>query len=295
MQDEKKGTEKTPIKEVKVTNVDIDAKSKIEKIVEEAQEAIMLEEKEEIGQSRDTDLAIQNAEPFSSNLPLDTNFRFIDDTFAALGKMSAIAKIVSQSKLSPLKTEADVTIAIITGNQYGFPLMTSIGNIYPISGRPALSTHLHRALILKHKIFFEYIYNFEPIYDYLVKNAKNEIVILGRGTSNEKPEKAVLGNKVVDRITKISFERQIKQPDGNFRTMKINSEFTMGEAASAGLLDKDTWINFPARMLDARAFNIGARAIASDILLGIHSISELAEVEGIPYSISASLEEKVLN
>lgn len=294
MQDETKGTEQDPIKEVKVAKTVGTVKTKIEKIVEEAEEAIMLEDVEEKEISRDTDLALQNAEPFSSNLPLDSNFKFIDDTFAALGKMSAIAKIVSQSKLSPLKTEADVTIAIITGNQYGFPLMTSIGNIYPISGRPALSTHLHRALILKHKIFFEYIYNFEPIYDYLAKKG-DKIVVVGRGVAKEKPENTVLGKVAVDRITKISFERQIKQPDGSYRTMKVVSEFTMVEASNAGLLDKDTWINFPARMLDARAFNIGARAIASDILLGIYSISELAEIEGVPYTISASLEEKVLN
>lgn len=294
MQDETKGTEQDPIKEVKVAKTVGTVKTKIEKIVEEAEEAIMLEDVEEKEISRDTDLALQNAEPFSSNLPLDSNFKFIDDTFAALGKMSAIAKIVSQSKLSPLKTEADVTIAIITGNQYGFPLMTSIGNIYPISGRPALSTHLHRALILKHKIFFEYIYNFEPVYDYLAKKG-DKIVVVGRGVAKEKPENTVLGKVAVDRITKISFERQIKQPDGSYRTMKVVSEFTMVEASNAGLLDKDTWINFPARMLDARAFNIGARAIASDILLGIYSISELAEIEGVPYTISASLEEKVLN
>lgn len=295
MQDETKGTEQDPIKEVKVVPKVGTVKVEIKQSHEDTEEAEVLEDIEEKVNSRDTELALQNAEPFSSNLPLDSNFKFIDDTFAALGKMTAIAKIVSQSKLSPLKTEADVTIAIITGNQYGFPLMTSIGNIYPISGRPALSTHLHRALILKHNIFFEYIYNFEPIYDYLIKAPDNTIKIIGRGVAKDKPEKSALGNKIVDRITKLSFERIMKQADGSFRTMKVSSEFTMGEALNAGLLEKDTWINFPARMLDARAFNIGARAIASDILLGIYSISELAEVEGIPYSISASLEEKVLN
>jgi hypothetical protein len=290
MQDETKGTKQDPIKEVKV--VPTVGTVKIE--MSEPEDAEVLEDLEEKVHSRDTDIALHNAEPFSSNLPLDSNFKFIDDTFAALGKMSAIAKIVSQSKLSPLKTEADVTIAIITGNQYGFPLMTSIGNIYPISGRPALSTHLHRALILKHKIFFEYIYNFEPMFDYLAKVGE-KIVVKGRGTASDKLDGTILSKTPVDHITKISFERIMKQPDGKYRTMKVVSEFKMSEAASAGLLDKDTWINFPARMLDARAFNIGARAIASDILLGIYSIGELAELEGIPYSISASHEEKILD
>ena len=249
----------------------------------------------------------------SNNEPLSGNFAVIRETAQALADMTNIANIICKSKLSPLKTPADIVLAIITGNQYGFPFMVSIANIYPINGKPSMGTHLIRGLIIKNKIIFRKVYNYEPVYEYakakkedgkivLVKVTKpvngqpKEVpVLIGRFTKQEAPEETHIRGEIVDYITKYTFTRKIKDVDNSWTMLEVESEYKMSEARNAGLLDKDNWINHPARMLDARAFNIGAKEIAADILLGMYSISELADEANIKYNIDSSLQETIAN
>jgi hypothetical protein len=251
---------------------------------------------------------------FSNDSNKTQNFALIRDTARHINDMTQIANVIIKSKLSPLKNANDVILAIITGNQYNLPFMASIANIYPINGRPSMGTHIIRGLILRNKIMFTKIYDYEPMFEYAkakkvedklvvvtrtikVNNVDKQVpVILGTFTTKDAPQELhIKGDVSIDRITKYQFKRKVKQIDGSYEDLVIYAEYKISDARTAGFLDKDNWINHPARMLDARAFNIGAREIADDILLGMMSISELADEYNTPYTIDATLQERVKN
>lgn len=240
---------------------------------------------------------------FTESAKVD-NFSLLSRTAGSLEDMKSIANELIRSSLCPLKKAEDVILAIITGNQYDFPFMTSINNIYPVNGKPSMSAHLIRALLLKNKIIFSKVLNFEPVYQFAKvdesgwvtkeSGGKKVPIFLNIGTIQEQPLNSK-PFKEVDRITKYTFSRLLKQEDGSFEKLLVTSEYKMSEAVIAGLADKDNWQKHPPRMLDARAFTIGAREIASDILLGVYAINELADDNNIKYTINASLEEEVIN
>lgn len=245
----------------------------------------------------------------SSVLSATSSYTEVKDMAEAMVYMQQLANVFIKSKLSPLKKAEDVILAIVTGNQYGFPPLISISNIYPIQGRPAMSTHMIRALILKNKILFNKIYENEPMYIYYkaeeiegkivakkVKDAqgKEHSVPFKVATIHDQINELVIrGNNVVDNITKYEFTRLMQMPDGSWREQKVTSEFKWSDAVKAELHVKDNWKNYPARMLDSKAFNIGAKEIADDILMGIYSISDLADTFGVNYTISPNLEERI--
>jgi hypothetical protein len=236
-----------------------------------------------------------------SSLTSNSNSQFavVQDTANALDAMKSIAQQVLRSNLCPLKTEGDVILAIITGQQYGFSIPTSIASIYPINGRPTLSVHLQRGLLQKAGIIWEKIYNFEPIYQYFQAkenpDGSKTPVLVGSGTKAELPERTALGQTTGDFITKYKFSRDVKRPNGSWREQTVESEYRISEATAAGLFSKDTWNLYPKRMLDARAFTIGAKEIGADILQGVYSISELAEVFKFQYKVSENLEEEIIH
>lgn len=63
--------------------------------------------------------------------------------------------------------------------------------------------------------------------------------------------------------------------------IKVVSKFTMVDANIAQLDTGVNWTKYPQRMCDARAFSIGAREIASDVLFGMMSLSELADANNV--------------
>lgn len=210
-----------------------------------------------------------------------------------------------KSKLCPLKTESDIVNATITGIQLGLPFMVAINNIYPINGKTTMSTHLHRALLIKHRIEFTKIYDCEPMYVYAaakkegdklvpVFDDKKQPSILGVFTQDNPPKVPHFkGNNPVDYITKYVFSRKVRNSLGNPVEYKSVGSFTLSEAKTAGLTDKDNWKNYLNRMLDARAFIFGSREVASDITLGIPSLNEIADIENVSYTINDSLEERL--
>ena len=186
--------------------------------------------------------------------------------------------------------------------------MTSINSIYPINGKPAMSTHLIRALLLQKGITIKKDFDFEPMFAYydaeevegkwVARKVQvgDKQVAVQRGVaplSLIDTTRYIAGNKEVDRGTQFTFERRLKQEDGTFKDMKVVTRFTMGDAGRAGLLDKDNWQKYPPRMLDARASMVGSREIASDILFGMQSISELADANNIKYTMNENLEETI--
>lgn len=257
--------------------------------------------------------AIQAYNPTSTPTVTSQDFSSVEYAVAQLENINRLAEVFVKGALCPLKNVSDITIAIITGNQLGLPFMTSINSIYPINGKPAMSTHLIRALLLQKGITIKKDFDFEPMFAFyegeivegkLVakkiktkNNAGQEIEIpVQRGIapiSLIDTTKYVVGNKEVDRITQFTFERRLRQEDGTYKDMTVVSRFTMQDATRAGLTDKDNWIKYPPRMLDARASMVGSREIASDILFGMQSISELADANNIKYTMNENLEETI--
>lgn len=240
----------------------------------------------------------------SSVTSVPTTYEEVHDAAVALNSMKVLAQDLIQSKLCRLKTVNDVVLAIITGKQYGFNFITSINNIYPINGTPTMSTHLIRAQLLKNKIMFEKVYDNAPIYQFYKAIEKDgELVLvkeddkpvsLYRDTLDKAPTTPYKKSaKPVDFITTYKFERMVLMPNGEYRIQKAESSYTMGDAFKAELQDKDNWKKYQGRMLDSRAFNFGAREIADDILLGMYSLSELAEINGLKYTISSTLHESL--
>lgn len=246
----------------------------------------------------------------TANLP--TDYTAVAQAANNLGSMLALAEVYVKGKMCPLKTAEDVVIAITTGQQLGLPFMTSINYIFPINGKPAMSTHLHRAILLRHGVTFKKLDDNEPVYNYYeddgtgtgvakkvkTKNAAGQEIevpiLIGDFTARTAPKNSVRGRKIVDRITTYSFEREIKTQSGKYKTITAESSFTMREAETAELMVNPPWIKYPARMLDARAFGIGSKEIGADLLLGVPSISEMAEVYDMQYEVNDSYEEAVV-
>ncbi len=275
----------------------IDQKGETDKTTKEED---IVEDAEEIREESETVYEVQTFNQTTSLTPnSQSQFSVVQDTANALDAMKSIAQQVLRSNLCPLKTESDVILAIITGQQYGFSISTSIASIYPINGRPTLSVHLQRGLLIKAGIVFKKIYNYEPIYQFVGAEEKPDGTkvpkLVGTGVKSEQPDKTVLGN-IVDYITKYEFYRDIRRPSGGFRELIVESEYRISEAQAAGLFDKagDTWAKYPKRMLDARAFTIGAKEIGADILQGVYSTSELAEVFNLKYTISEDFKEELI-
>lgn len=235
------------------------------------------------------------------------NLAILKETASALEAMKEVASILIGSNLCPQKKVEDVILCILTGNQYGFHYMVSVNNIFAINGKPTLSTHLQRALLLRNKVIFEKIYDYEPMYMFLKTDSEGNIIkkenekrqikpiVVGKGTRNDNFEnsKIYITEQPTDYITKYKFKRVIEIATNIFDTIEVYSSFSIKEAITAGLVEKDNWIKYPARMLDARAFTIGAREIASDITLGVYSVNELADAHGVNYTIDNNLQETI--
>ena len=80
----------------------------------------------------------------------------------------------------------------------------------------------------------------------------------------------------IDFVTEYEFQRKV----GN-TIMTAISHFSYTEANSADLFGKDTYKKYPRVMVGHRAFVLGARDIASDVLMGCLETTELKAIEGI--------------
>ena len=241
---------------------------------------------------------------------LSNDFSEVSQAVAHLAEIKQLAEVFIKGGLCPIKNESDFTIAVITGKQLKLPFTTSINNIFPVNGKPGMSAHLMRALLLTNGIVFNKDNDFEEIFTYYeaVKDAEGNLTVkkiktgdkelpIPRGTdflSNIDQSKYVVGNKAVNKGTQYTFTRQLRQLDGSYKDIKVVSSFTMVDAQTAQLADGTNWSKYPQRMCDARAFTIGAREIASDILFGMMSLSELGDTYNVPYTITDDLQEEII-
>ena len=82
-------------------------------------------------------------------------------------------------------------------------------------------------------------------------------------------------NKPVDYITEYELTRKV-----NGKDMSVISRFSYSDAVQADMFEKDTYKKYPRILIGHRAFTLGARDIASDVLMGVMETTELKIVSG---------------
>lgn len=84
-----------------------------------------------------------------------------------------------------------------------------------------------------------------------------------------------------DYVTEYKFTRY-KEICGKTVEIHAVGHFSFSEANVAGFFEKDTYKKYARIMIGHRAFSLGAKEIASDILMGVMETSELKLVEDVP-------------
>lgn len=162
-----------------------------------------------------------------------------------------IAKELVGSKLHQHRNPADVLFVIFAGESLGLNPATALMNIYNVNGMPAMKADLKLALAKKH------------------------------------PEYA--GCKIKADGNQCTVEMKRKLPSGEIET--IVSTFTMQDAARAGLLKKDNWQKYPARMLKARAVSYAVNDLFPDVFFGLLSKEEAEEIDAPKATVKAKEKE----
>jgi hypothetical protein len=155
-----------------------------------------------------------------------------------MGELNSVALTVAKSGLFGAKTPEQAFVAIATGMELGLKPMQALRNIVVVQGRPTFSADGGFAVVRNH-----------PEYGGIRWEKQDD-----------KEARCV--------ITRISKGGQLKE--------EFPGSFTIKEAATAGLANKDNWKNYPARMLRARALSYACRDAFPDVLNGLYTPDEIA-------------------
>lgn len=151
--------------------------------------------------------------------------------------MLTFAETVAKSGLCPvgMDTKEKVFVSIEWGKELGLSPMVALNNIAVINGRPTLSTD----------------------------------IMLGIARSNPSYQ----GLKWIEQSDKRA--ECIISRNINGKIEQTSGIYTIEDAKLAGLLNKDNWKKYPARMLMKRALSFALRDAFSDVLAGIYSPDEI--------------------
>lgn len=98
----------------------------------------------------------------------------------------------------------------------------------------------------------------------------------------------------IDYVTEYKFtRRQIIHGEKVITT--CTSHFSLNDARQADLLNKDTYVKYARIMVANRAFTLGAREIADDVIMGMLETSELKIITDTPLSDSDFIEVEPVN
>ena len=89
----------------------------------------------------------------------------------------------------------------------------------------------------------------------------------------------------IDYVTEFQFTR-LKLVYGQLQKMTVTSRFSYSEAVKADFFTKDTYQKYARIMIDHRAFTLGARDIADDLIMGVMETSELGLINDDPTLIT---------
>lgn len=202
--------------------------------------------------------------------------------FDTPARMMALGEVLVKSKLVTGKTKEDVVVCLMAGQELGIPFVVSLSQIYPIDGKPSLGVHIIKGLMLKNKILFEKTEDCVPLFMFIKKDKEGKPVIvdgkpdvISIESKDKRPENTATNNKPVGYRVTYKFTREMKMPSGKYKEQVAYGSFSTLDAKEAELHEKTNWKRYWKRMLDARAFSIGAREIADDIICGMLTPDEL--------------------
>jgi hypothetical protein len=230
------------------------AKPNEKELIREVQEKGM---SEDLIPSRKNDKAVGNISKVSSIIKSKEL-----EVFNSFDSMMQFASMFKDSGLVSFKNPEQVATVILQGKELGLTPLVSLFNIHYISGRPSLGVHAQNALLKSKGIASR------TIEDAVYLDETGQI------TENKKEAK--------DFRTTIEFARKTEL----FGTTIEKGVFSFKEAKTAGLSEKENWKNYPKVMIWNRAFAIGARRIAPDVLLGCMEITEMADLSGMKYEVT---------
>lgn len=152
----------------------------------------------------------------------------------------AIGDVFAQSGMFPdVKTQSQAAVKILAGKELGLLPFESMASIYMVNGKLALTSKAMASLIIR-----------SGRYSYEIKEHTAE-------------------------VCKIVFYR--KSEEGPHSEIGV-SEYSTKDAAKAGIVNKDSWKNYPMNMLFARALSNGCRWFCPDVVSGYYTTEELDEV-----------------
>lgn len=84
----------------------------------------------------------------------------------------------------------------------------------------------------------------------------------------------------IDHVTEYKFTRY-QIINGKERIRTATSHFSYSDAVKAELINKDTYVKYTRTLVGHRAFTLGARDIADDVIMGVMETTELKIVENV--------------
>ena len=157
----------------------------------------------------------------------------------SLREPMSIGKVFAESGMFPdIKSQAQAVVKILAGRELGLSAFESMKNIYLVNGKLAIQSNALASLIKTSKK-----------YDYKVET-------------------------LTEQECKINFVRIDKEKEELIGV----SEFTFKDAAKAGIVNKDSWKNYPKNMLFARALANGVRFYCPDAACGWHVQEEYEDI-----------------
>ena len=162
-------------------------------------------------------------------------------------------KTLIDSKQLPahIKTVEEAFTIAQMGKELGFPTMQAFHYIIPIQGRLSLSAKAIGGLLRRGGI------------KYVTK--EDGVLVFANGST----ERTTPDEKPVDQRTTILFIRD---------NLEELCSFTWKDAEKQGLTTKDNWKRMPKEMLFSRCLSKGANRVGPDLLLGLYTTEELADV-----------------
>lgn len=249
-----------------------------------------------------------------------------DNTIDFSTQQIAVFQEIAKGAGTGVKTPGDAILLYLKAKELGIGFGSAIPHMHVVNGKSGIDIHIVKALLSRpgSGVHWKKVRDYQPLYVYIdaagnkyyenvtlptnivivpIKKLTSVQVEDGKFAVSILPEDIKTGKvKPYDYITEYVFTRQ-KYDFNNevFETTEVG-KFTWQQAITAQLpLDKagnfsedSAWGKYRPLMIDIRAFTNGARAIASDILMGCYERSELYDMEHIPYKVEHTSDEPVI-
>ena len=214
-----------------------------------------------------------------------------------------VLEYLVKSKKVNAKTPEEAFGVYMKCKDLALPFMTASDHIHVINGKTGVGINIIYAKLLKAGvgITWKHTKNLTPLHEY-VDSAGNKYVsttlpanakmFVTKSELEKIKEDAkalpvgLVSPTPIEYTSEYVFTRQILMPDGKLELMEVTSTFTYSEAKAQGLHEKENWQKMLRRMMNVRAFTLGAREIGGDLLMGVYEKGELLDANNIEYSVT---------